>query len=123
MGSATIVFFAGLLFLSGSAHQQAGGGRAVHIAFSEWKIDMPTSLVAGIYTLRVTNNGTRPHNLKIKSAGFDKDFPENLKPGETGALTVELKAGRYKVNCPIGFGPMSHGSRGMELVLTVTAAQ
>jgi uncharacterized cupredoxin-like copper-binding protein len=44
-------------------------------------------------------------------------LPENLAPGASGTLTVDLAAGTYEVYCPVG----NHADEGMRVDLTVTA--
>jgi uncharacterized cupredoxin-like copper-binding protein len=83
-----------------------------HIALSR------DDLKAGTYTFAVTNAGHTVHSLEIDGPGVsDRALPKNLDPGQTGRLTVTLKAGKYDVFCPVG----NHKMLGMNLELTVTA--
>ena len=95
----------------------AAEGETVDVSLFEWGIDMPTTLSAGTITFNVTNDGTLPHNLEIEGQGIEEELEENLQPGESGTLTLELEPGTYEAYCPVGEG--SHREQGMELELTV----
>lgn len=92
------------------------GGTVVEVTLTEWRIDMPPSLPAGMTTFEVTNAGTFVHNFRIVGQGIEKQFDSNLQPGETNTMQVELKAGSYEVDCPVA----GHADQGMRLELTVT---
>lgn len=94
------------------------GGTVVEVTLTEWRIDMPASLPAGMTTFKVTNAGTVAHNFRIIGQGIEKQFDSNLQPGETNTMQVELKAGSYEVDCPVA----GHADQGMKLELTVTGA-
>ena len=55
------------------------------------------------------------HNFEIEGGDIDEQFDENLQPGESNTLTVDLPAGSYDVYCPVG----DHRQQGMELTLAV----
>jgi uncharacterized cupredoxin-like copper-binding protein len=88
----------------------------VKVMLSEFKIEMPASLKAGSVTFEVTNSGKRDHNFEVEGQGIEKKFEQNLKPGETRTMQIDLVAGTYKVYCPV----KGHAQRGMSLQLTVT---
>lgn len=88
---------------------------AVEVTLEEFEIRMPRSLPAGPTTFRVTNAGDTEHNFEIEGQGIEKEFETNLQPGETKAMHVNLKSGRYEVYCPVA----NHRALGMELELTV----
>jgi len=92
------------------------GGTVVEVTLTEWRIDMPVSVPAGMTTFKVTNAGTFVHNFRIIGQGIEKQFDSNLQPGETNTMQVELKAGSYEVDCPVA----GHADQGMKLQLTVT---
>ena len=101
------------------ATPEAGAtGETVDVSLFEWGIDIPAELRAGTITFNVTNDGEFPHNLEIEGQGIEEELPQNLEPGQSGTLTVELEPGTYEAYCPVGEG--SHRERGMELELTVT---
>jgi len=104
--------------LTGAAEEAASApasGDAVKVTLSEFKIDMPTTLPAGSTTFEISNTGEFPHNMDLEGEGVDEKLADNLKGGESGTLTVDLKPGTYTVYCPVG----NHREKGMELELTV----
>jgi uncharacterized cupredoxin-like copper-binding protein len=99
---------------------QAGGGEAIAIGETEFKLD-PSSVkvdAAGTVTFRVTNNGSVDHAFEVDGQGVEEET-ESIKPGQTAELTVDLsKEGSYEIYCPID----GHRDMGMEGTLTVGAA-
>ncbi len=91
-------------------------GDQVEVSLTEYAIDMPTSLPAGTTTFMVTNNGTVAHNFEIEGQGIEEEFEQNLQPGATATMQVDLQPGSYTVYCPVA----NHREQGMELALTVT---
>ena len=61
-------------------------------------------------------DGTIEHNFEVEGQGIEEELPENLAPGATGTLTVDLAPGTYEVYCPVG----NHEDEGMRVELTVT---
>ena len=108
-----------ILFLPGF-WQTPSSERVVNVTLTEWRIEMPRTLPAGPYSFKITNNGKHGHTLKIKSADFEARLARNLNPGDSAELKIDLKPGVYKVYCPIGFSPIDHRNRGMELQLNVS---
>ena len=92
------------------------GGSTVNVTLTEFKIDMPQTLPAGPTTFVVKNAGAATHNFEIQGQGIDQVFPSNLAPGDTQSMEVDLKAGTYRVWCPVD----AHADRGMDIQLTVT---
>ncbi len=90
----------------------------VAVELTEWQINMPTSIPAGLTVFEVTNTGNAVHNFEIEGQGIEQVFEANLQSGESGTLEVDLEPGTYRVYCPVG----NHAGRGMELELTVTEA-
>jgi glucose/arabinose dehydrogenase/uncharacterized cupredoxin-like copper-binding protein len=90
----------------------------VDVSLTEFSIEMPDTLPAGPTTFRITNDGTVEHNFEIEGQGIEEEFDENLQPGETRELQVDLEAGAYEVYCPVG----NHRDQGMSLELAVTEA-
>src|SRR4030042_597327 len=74
------------------------GGTVVEVTLTEWRIDMPPSLPAGMTTFEVTKAGTFVHNFKTAGKRIEKQFDSNLQPGETNTMQAELKAGSYEVD-------------------------
>jgi plastocyanin len=95
----------------------ADKGASVEVHLREYGIQMPETLPAGPTTFVVHNDGLKYHSFKLEAPGNEAILDKPLPPGETGSLTVTLKAGEYKVYCPIG----SHEVKGMTRKLVVTA--
>lgn len=87
----------------------------VQVSLVEMAIQMPAELPAGLTTFDVSNDGEFPHNFLIRGEGIEEVFEEDLGPGETGSLTVNLQPGQYEVICPVS----NHAAQGMTLTLTV----
>ncbi len=77
---------------------------------------MPRELPAGETTFEVANIGSAVHNFEIEGQGIEEEFEENLQPGETRTMTVDLEPGTYEVYCPVG----NHAEMGMQLELNIT---
>jgi len=90
-------------------------GDQVEVSLTEYTIDMPTSLPTGTTGFMVTNNGTVAHNFVIEGQGIEEEFEQNLQPGATATMQVDLQPGSYTVYCPVA----NHREQGMELELTV----
>jgi glucose dehydrogenase/uncharacterized cupredoxin-like copper-binding protein len=94
----------------------AAAADAVQVTLTEFAIDMPKELPAGSTTFEVSNAGTIEHNFEVEGQGIEREFEQNLQPGETKTLQVDLQPGTYEVYCPVG----NHAEQGMRLELTVT---
>lgn len=93
-----------------------GAASPVQVSLIEWAIEMPTELPAGSTTFAIRNDGARVHNFEIEGQGITAVLPQDLQPGVSDTLTVDLAPGEYIVYCPVG----NHAGQGMELTLTVT---
>ena len=71
----------------------------------------------GVVEFKVVNAGEIPHALEIESEELEEET-EEIAPGESARLTVELPAGTYELYCPIG----DHEDQGMTGVLNVAGA-
>ncbi len=98
-------------------------GTEVQVQLHEYKIHMPTEVPAGHTILKISNTGSHDHNIKVtgpesapEEDRTEAELPENLKPGATTELVLDLVPGTYKVICPVG----PHKMLGMRLELTVT---
>lgn len=100
---------------AGTMMGETGRMDTVEVSLVEYDINMPATLPAGHTVFRVTNDGTMEHNLEVEGQGSEDVFPQNLQPGETQTMEVDLQEGSYVVYCPVG----DHRSRGMEVDLTV----
>lgn len=92
-----------------------GGGEAIEISETEFKLDPsdPTA-AAGAVTLNVANDGSITHNLELEGDGVE-EVTDDLDPGASGELAVDLQPGTYKIYCTIG----DHEEQGMVGELTV----
>ena len=88
---------------------------SVEVKLTEYKIEMPASIGAGVTTFNVTNAGEETHGFEIEGNGIEKALKPRLKKGGSSSLQVDLKPGTYKVYCPVH----GHKMRGMSLDLTV----
>ncbi len=95
----------------------AAGPQVVDVALSNFVIEMPDTLPAGPTRFAITNNGQALHNFVIEGNGQSKKLANNLQPGQSGFLNIDLAPGVYTIYCPVGDG--AHRKQGMELTLTV----
>jgi plastocyanin len=93
------------------------GPAVVDVTLTEFAIDMPTEIPAGATRFSIANNGNAPHNFVVEGEGISRRLANNLQPGQTGSLNVDLAPGSYTIFCPVGEG--AHRSQGMEVALTV----
>lgn len=101
------------------AQGQAPAGTEVNpvaVRLSEYEITMPETLPAGPTAFEVTNVGDVIHNFEVEGQGMEQEFEQNLQPGETETLQVDLQPGTYRVYCPVA----NHADQGMSRSLTVT---
>jgi uncharacterized cupredoxin-like copper-binding protein len=91
---------------------------ATPITERDFKFDTPDITVAGSpVSLAVTNAGPTIHDLTIRdAAGKVLGETEDLKPGASETVTVELPAGKYVIFCSLP----GHESLGLKGTLTVT---
>lgn len=87
----------------------------VEVTLDEFEIRMPDTLRAGPTVFRVTNSGEEEHNFEVERGDMEEEFEENLQPGETNTLQVDLEAGAYRIYCPVE----NHGEQGMAMNLMV----
>jgi uncharacterized cupredoxin-like copper-binding protein len=92
------------------------------VAISEREFSLTPSTVdvskTGTYAFKITNNGKITHSFEVEGNGVDQKT-ENIEPGESETLTVNLtKGGKYAIFCPID----GHRGKGMNGSLTVGSA-
>ena len=100
---------------SGSTTDQATTATSgpVAVSLSEYAVTPAMLVVQKGGSLTVTNNGTMPHNLTIKSSSLKV---EDLAPGASASLDVSsLTPGTYQVSCSIP----GHEDSGMKATLTI----
>lgn len=99
------------------AEAQASDPQVVDVSLRNFVIEMPETLPAGPTRFAITNNGEAPHNFVIEGNGQSRRLANNLEPGQSGFLNIDLAPGTYTIFCPVGEG--GHRAQGMELTLTV----
>lgn len=87
----------------------------VQVKLSEFKVETPTVIRAGMVTFRVTNAGSTTHSFEVDGQGLKKRLDQDLKPGEAGTLQVNLAPGAYVVYCPVD----GHRDQGMSANILV----
>jgi plastocyanin len=94
-----------------------GGGETLDVSLVDFRIEPPNPTVqAGTVTFNVSNDGQAPHNLEVEGPSGEAELEQDLAPGESGELTVDLsEPGTYKWYCPVG----DHESLGMVGEVTV----
>lgn len=120
-----------------SAASGAGGGTTVNVTETEFKIEADaTSAPAGQVTYNIKNNGTIAHEFVViktddaasalpvasgesvvdedQLTGIDEK--EDIEPGTSVTLTVNLEAGHYALICNVE----GHYTSGMRLDFTVS---
>jgi len=91
----------------------------VTLTETEFKIDPAEVEVgkAGVVEFRVENVGSLTHALEVESADLEEET-EDIAPGESATLKVELEKGVYELYCPID----DHKGKGMTGELRVAGA-
>lgn len=94
-----------------------GGGETLDVSLVDFRIEPPNpSVQAGMVTFNVSNDGQAPHNLEVEGPTGEAELEQDLAPGESGELTVDLsEPGTYKWYCPVG----DHEALGMVGEITV----
>jgi plastocyanin len=96
-----------------SSAPSGGPSTTINATEKDFSIALDKSSVpAGSVTFKITNQGPSPHNITIKEMN---KLSDNIDPGKTGQLTVDLPAGTYTVICNIP----GHEQLGMHTMLTV----
>jgi hypothetical protein len=87
----------------------------VDVILTDFAIQMPATVRSGPTAFRVRNAGAVDHDLEVESDQVEESLPEDLPPGESRILVVDLTPGTWEVYCPVG----DHDDRGMRLQLAV----
>ena len=96
----------------------AGQGvvKTIRIEETEFKLQ-PAEITLdkpGTYVFKAVNSGETVHALEVEGQGIEEET-EEIQPGQSAELKVELEAGTYELYCPVG----GHKEEGMEGTLTV----
>ncbi len=99
----------------------------LEVTLGEWAVVLESYTIRpGEVTFVIRNKGSRSHGFRIRSqAARGRDRFESrthlLSPGETAALSVNLPAGTYRVDCYVEeTGVGDHAALGMRATLTVS---
>lgn len=91
-------------------------GTSVSANETEFTITLgSTTLHPGAYTFQVHNKGTMSHNLTIEGPGVSDQASPTMPPGDSGQVSVNLKAGTYQFFCSVD----AHRDQGMQVTVQV----
>jgi uncharacterized cupredoxin-like copper-binding protein len=96
----------------------AGEAGTIEFTATEFAFSPENATVdaAGKVTIHVVNNGALTHALEVENDDLDlEEETDEIAPGESADLTVDLPDGEYEIYCPID----DHKSKGMETTLVV----
>jgi plastocyanin len=100
-----------------SGATDAAEGETVTATEGEMFIELSEdSFTAGSYTFEVVNEGSGTHDFVVERDGADVAATENIGPGASTTLTVDLEPGEYVFYCSVA----NHRAMGMEVTVTVT---
>ena len=101
----------------GSSSAASGGGTKVTATETEFHIALSTTTFSpGQYTFTAVDKGKLQHDLVINGPGVSDEKTQGLlAPGQSGSVTVTLKAGTYDIFC----GVPGHKAEGMDVHITV----
>jgi uncharacterized cupredoxin-like copper-binding protein len=96
----------------------SAGGQTVNVSETDYKLDPSDPTVqSGTVSFEVTNDGGVAHNLEVEGPKGEVELEQDIGPGESDTLTVDLSTpGRYEFYCPVD----GHRDLGMEGEITVT---
>lgn len=95
------------------------GAQEITANLVEWNVELSDDTVAaGPMTFRAANAGTVEHALEVEGQGIEEET-EELQPGGSETLTVNLSPGTYEVYCPVVADGVSHREQGMTTTLVV----
>jgi plastocyanin len=63
----------------------------------------------GALTVSLANDGSLPHDLRLRRDGDDAGGTPTLPPGDSGTARLRLRPGRYELLCTVG----DHAELGM----------
>jgi plastocyanin len=97
--------------------EASGGGETIELSMTDFAFEPANPTVApGTVTIVATNDGQAPHNVEVEGPSGEAELEEDLGPGESDELEVDLnEPGTYVWYCPVG----DHRDQGMEGEITV----
>lgn len=111
-----VMLLAGMI----SCKDYSGGEKEnfVRVKLSEYDMELLNDkpIGPGITVFEVTNEGEKEHGFVIEGIGVMQSLEENLMPGETRTISVELKPSGYNIYCPID----NHKNMGMASTIRIT---
>ena len=112
------ILLGGLLFLSCREYSGKEKENVVKVKLSEYDMELLNEkpIGPGLTVFEVTNEGEKEHSFVIEGLDVIQRLEENLKPGETRTISVELKPTGYNIYCPID----NHKNMGMASVIRIT---
>ena len=89
----------------------------VAIVAEDYSFDPSTVVVrgAGALTIRLRNEGSLAHNIKVRRQGEQLGGTPSMPAGESGSARVNLEHGNYELICTVG----DHAELGMTGTLRV----
>ena len=92
-------------------------GKEVTVVAKEYSFDPETIVVTGgsKLTVKLDNQGTLAHNLRVFDGGTDIGGTPTFAGGEPRTGTVEVEPGEYEILCTVG----DHADLGMKGKLEV----
>ncbi|MCC6713481.1 MAG: hypothetical protein IT344_08980 [Candidatus Dadabacteria bacterium] len=111
------VLLTGLLSLSCKEYTGKEKENFVRVKLSEYDMELLNEkpVGPGLTVFEVTNEGEKEHNFVIEGLDVMQRLEENLRPGETRTISVELKPSGYNVYCPVD----NHRNMGMASVIRI----
>jgi uncharacterized cupredoxin-like copper-binding protein len=102
---------------TGAADAAGAAGETVDVTATDFEFDPSDPTVKpGEVTFDVTNDGETLHNIEVEGPSGEAELPEDLQPGDSGELSVDLsEPGKYRFYCPVG----NHEQLGMVGEVTV----
>ncbi len=110
---------AGAALAGVAAHTSAAKAARVTVIEKSYSLTLKHTLAPGLTTFVVANHAAIGHSLEISGPGLKpKRVIGLITPGHTRLLTVMLKAGTYRIWCPVP----GHAALGMKATLNVGTA-
>ncbi|RPI50238.1 MAG: hypothetical protein EHM55_21840 [Acidobacteria bacterium] len=108
-----------MIALALTTHAACGRPRqVVEVVLTDQGIQIPKSVPSGEVEFRITNAGTRDHNLKIVGGGLEVESAV-VEPGKSATLDTTLTTSRFDTFCAVA----DHTSKERnEAGVTITAA-